>query len=110
MAGIEAFLKGWVSRMLPQSETDNDPGIVRLGRYGDVYTVGAVRKQHILADEGSYFVCNNSGTGAATSATPTSFSDTAPMLSLYNSDSPSNQNAKRIHIDFIKLTQTAAGT
>jgi hypothetical protein len=110
MAGIEAFLKGWVSRMLPQAETDNGPGIVRLGRYGDIFTVGAVRKQHVLADEGSYFVANNGGTGVATGATPTSFSDTAPMLTLYNTDSPGNQNAKRVHLDFIKLMETAAGT
>lgn len=110
MAGIEAFLKGWVSRMLPQAESDNDPGIVRLGRFGDVWTIGAVRKQHGLADEGSYFVANNSGTGVATSATPTSYSDTAPMLTIYNQDSAGNQNSKRLHIDFIRLTQTAAGT
>src|SRR5690349_18981829 len=98
MAGIEAFLKGWVSRTLPQAETDNDPGITRLGRYGDIYAIGAVRKQHALADEGSYFVTNTSGTGVATAAAPTSFSDTAPMLTLYNSDSPSNPNNKRIHL------------
>src|SRR5438132_1803253 len=110
MAGIEAFLKGWVSRMLPQAEQDNDPGIVRLGRFGDVWTIGGVRKQHGLADEGSYFVANNGGTGAATSATPTSFVDTAPILAIYNQDSAGNQNSKRLHLDWIRLTQTAAGT
>lgn len=107
---IEAFLKGWVSRMLPQAETDNDPGIMRLGRYGDVWTIGAVRKQHGLADEGSYFVGNNSGTGVATTATPTAFSDTAPMVTIYNSDTAGNQNAKRIHLDWMRITQTAVGT
>jgi hypothetical protein len=109
MAGIESFLKGWVSRILPQPETDNDPGIVRLGRYGDVWTVGVVRKQHALADEGSYFVANNSGTGVATTATPTAFSDTAPLLTIQNTDT-AGQNTKRIHVDWIRLTQTAAGT
>lgn len=107
---IEAILKGWVSRILPQAEQDNDGAVVRLGRYGDVYTIGGVRKQHALADEGSYFVANNGGTGVATAATPTAFSDTAPMLSLYNSDSPGNQSAKRVHLDFVKLMETAAGT
>src|ERR1041384_6542634 len=110
MAGIEAFLKGWVSRMLPQAEQDNDPGIVRLGRFGDVWTIGAVRKQHALADEGSYFVANNSGTGVATAAAPTAFSDTAPLLTINNSDTAGNQNSKRIHLDWIRLTQTAVGT
>jgi hypothetical protein len=107
---LESYLKGWVSRILPQAESDNDPGLVRLGRYGDLITVGAVRKQHGLADEGSYFVCNNAGTGVATTATPTAFTDTAPMVSLYNSDSPANQGAKRLHLDWIRLTETAAGT
>src|SRR5215475_4752281 len=107
---IETMLRGWVSRVLPQAESDNDPGQVRLGRYKDVMVIPAIRKQHVLADEGSYFVCNNAGSGVATAAAPTSFSDTAPMLTLFNSDSPSNQNNKRIHLDFIRLTQTAAGT
>lgn len=110
MAGIEAFLKGWVSRMLPQAEQDNDPGIARLSRYGDVSTVGLVRKQHALADEGTYFLGNNSGTGVATAAAPTSFSDTAPMFTIQNSDSAGNQNAKRIYLDWLRLTETAAGT
>ena len=109
---VEAFLKGWVSRMLPQAEQDNDGGLVRLGRFGDVWTIGAVRKQHALADEGSYFVANtgNPATGVATAAAPTAFSDTAPMLTFYNQDSAGNQNSKRLHLDFIRLTVTAAGT
>src|SRR6266571_5045196 len=100
MAGVEAFLKGWVSRMLPQAETDNDPGIVRLGRFGDVWTVGAVRKQHALADEGSYFVANNGTAGGlATIATPTALVDTSPFIILANTDSAGNQNSKRVHFD-----------
>src|SRR5436190_1380803 len=84
-AGVEAFLKGWVSRMLPQAETDNDPGIVRLGRFGDVWTIGAVRKQHGLADEGTYFVCNNAQTGLAATAlaAPTA---TSPFIIIANVD------------------------
>lgn len=110
MAGIEAFLKGWVSRMLPQAEQDNDPGIVRLGRYGDIWLAGGVRKQHGLADEGSYFVANNSGAGIATAAAPTAFSDTAPLLTIQNQDSAGNQNSKRLHLDYLRVTQTAVGT
>jgi len=108
MAGIEAFLKGWVSRMLPQAETDNDPGVVRLGRYGDVWTIGGVRKQHGLADEGSYFVTNNAQTGLAATAlsAPTAAS---PFLLIANTDTAGNQNAKRIHLDYINLLATAAG-
>lgn len=112
MAGVEAYLKGWVARQLPTAWPDNDAGLARLSRYGDMSTVGIVRKQHGLADEGSYFVANtgNPATGVATAAAPTSFSDTAPMLTLYNQDSVGNQNAKRMHLDFVRLTVTAAGT
>ena len=107
--GLEAILRGWVSRTLPQAESDNDPGAVRLGRYGDIYTVGAVRKQHALADEGSYFVANNAQTGIATGTTA-SFTTTAPFIIIANTDSPTNTNAKRIHLDYVNLITTVAGT
>lgn len=111
MAGIEAFLKGWVSRMLPQAEQDNDPGIVRLGRFGDVWTIGAVRKQHGLADEGSYFVAGNAQTGIISSLLGTTFAETtlSPYLIISNTDSAGNQNSKRIHLDYINLIPTVAG-
>lgn len=108
--GLDGLLYGWISRVLPQAESDNDPGKVRLARYGELITVGAVRKQAALADEGSYFVANNAGTGVATAAAPTAFSDTAPFLSIFNTDSYSNPNYKRIHLDIAKFIVTAAGT
>jgi hypothetical protein len=109
--GLEALLKGWVSRALPQAESDNDPGAVRLSRYGDVLTVGAVRKQHALADEGTYFTVNNSQTGIVGPLLPTAFSDVNPSVTLIisNSDSPGNQNAKRMHLDWVHLLATVAG-
>jgi hypothetical protein len=103
-----AKLVGRVSRILPQSEQDTDPMQVRLGRFGDVWTIGGVRKQHGLADEGSYFVTNNAQTGIATPAVAT-FGDTTPLAVIANSDSTGNQNAKRIHLDYINLVTTAAG-
>src|SRR5712691_1554753 len=111
MAGIEAFLKGLVSRMLPQVEQDNDPGIVRLGRFGDVWTIGGVRKQHALVDEGSYFTCGNAQTGIASSLLGVAFSETtlSPILIITNADAPGNQNNRRIHLDNLHLQVTAAG-
>lgn len=106
--GIEAILKGWISRALPQAVQDNDAGVVRLDRYGNIF--GPIRKQHNLVDEGSYFVANNSGTGVATATAPTAFSDTAPLLTIQNTDSMGNANSKRIHLDWIRITQTAVGT
>lgn len=109
-----SLLRGIVSRALPQAGLDNlNSGTpVRLSRYGEFMTVGSIRKQHALADEGSYFVFNsgNPATGVATAAAPTSFSDTAPLLTIFNTDSPGNQNNKRIHLDFLRFTCTAAGT
>src|SRR5438445_338064 len=63
---IERIIKAVISRALPQAGLDTTEQPLRIGRYQDLYTVGAVRKQHVLADEGSYFVANNGGTGVAT--------------------------------------------
>lgn len=100
--GLEALLRGWISRALPQADTDNDPGVVRLWRYGEVATVGIIRKQHALADEGSYFITNNAQT-AITGQTSTAFTATAPTLMVVNTDSANNSNNKRIHLDYAYL-------
>jgi len=109
---LKSVIWGYVSRMLPQAESDTDLLRVRLYRYGEIFTVGAVRKNHALADEGSFFVANtgNPATGVATAAAPTSFSDTAPLLTIYNQDSAGNPNAKRIQLNSLRFTCTAAGT
>ena len=109
MAGIAALIKGWVSRGLPMPETDNDPGTSRMGRYQELYVIPSVRKQHVLADEGSYFVTNNAQTGIATPAVAT-FGATTPLAVIANTDSPANSNNKRIHLDYVNLVTTAAGS
>jgi hypothetical protein len=108
---LEALLRGWVSRALPQAETDNDPGVVRLARYGEIYAISHVRKQHTLVDEGSYFVTNNAQSGIITSNLGTAFAATtlSPTLIITNSDSPTNSNSKRIHIDWMHLVVTSTG-
>ena len=58
-----------------------------------------------IADNGSYFLCNNAQTGLATAATPTAFSATNPFVLIYNKDS-----AKSIYLDFVTLIATAPGT
>lgn len=60
---------------------------------------------HGFAEEGSYFCVQNAQTGIASPTTGTTFSDTAPFISIYNKD-----NAKSIYLDFLKLVATAAGT
>lgn len=107
---IRAQMQGWVSRLLPQAETDNDSGNVRVGRYGDVWTIGAVRKQHALADEGSYFVTNSGSQTGILSSPATGFVATTPACIIANTDSAANSNAKRIHLDFMNLVTTVVGS
>lgn len=108
----EVVVRGRVSRSLPQMDSDGgrDGEPMRLGRYDELYVVPVMRKQHIFADEGSYFTCNNAQSGLATAAAPTAFSATNPFLVIANIDSPSNSTPKRIYLDFCRLVATAAGT
>jgi hypothetical protein len=110
MPGMPTSEFGLVSRSLPQPTVDGQEGEQRLGRYRSAYVESLVPKMHLLADEGSYFVANNSGTGVATTATPTAFSDTAPLFTINNVDTAQNAANKRIYLDFIRVTGTAAGT
>lgn len=101
---------GLVSRGLPQPTVDGQEGEVALSRYRDAKIIIVSPKMQALADEGSYFVANNSGTGVATTAAPTSFSDTAPLFTINNADSAQNPARKSIYLDWLRITETAAGT
>ena len=110
MFAPQALIRGVVSRVLPTANLDspqNDVS-VRLLRYGELAAGLLVSKQHNLADEGSYFVANNAGTGVATAAAPTAFSDTAPLLNIFNKASA--QQGTRIYLDYLRVLETAAGT
>lgn len=103
-----ALFKGLVSRLLPTANSDN-PNVdvaARLGRYGEQYSIGLMRKQAALADEGCYFVTHNAQTGILTSMLGTSFSNTSlsPYLFLLNTDT-----VKSIYLDYVNLICTAAG-
>lgn len=106
--GLEALVRGWVSRVQPQPLPDNDRGVLRLGRYGESYVVPLVRKNHALAEEGSYFTTNNAQTGISL-GTPVAFVATTPICVISNLDSPSNPSAKRINLDYLNFQITAAG-
>lgn len=108
--GLITQLKGLVSRTMPVATPDNTEADLRLWRDGSITTIGLVRKQTGLAAEGSYFTVNNAQTGLATAAAPTTFSATNPFVLIYNTDSPTNSNYKRIELDILTLIATAAGT
>jgi len=80
----------------------------RFGRYGEGAVLSYIRKSHLLADEGSYFITNNAQTGLATALLGTAFSATAlsPTLIVQNTDSP---GGRRIYLDYVDLVTTAAG-
>ncbi len=98
------------SRALPQQVSgDGENGVARGSRYGDV-SVQSIHgsKLDALADEGSYFVATNPtpGTGIAGIAAADGLDDLEALIFLRNGAS----NDKRIHLDYIWLTVTAAGT
>jgi hypothetical protein len=107
---IDALLKGIVSRMLPQRQQDGVQAQSRLASYGDIWTVGAVRKQHALVDEGSYFVGSNGNQTGILCTPATGWVATTPACIIANTDSPSNQNNKRIYLDYMNLVTTVVGS
>jgi hypothetical protein len=61
-----------------------------------------------VMDSGTYFTANNGATGVATTATPTSFSDTAPLFTIQNGNA--NNTGRSIYLDWVRGYNTAAGT
>jgi hypothetical protein len=110
--GTEALMRGRVSRTLPQPDVDGmrDGEPLRAGRYDELYVVPIIRKQHGLADEGSYFVTNSGSQTGILSSAATGFVATTPACIIYNSDSSTNSAAKRICVDFVKLVTTVVGS
>jgi hypothetical protein len=106
----EVQIRGRVSRLLPQANVDGgrEGEPIRIGRYDEQYTLPLVRKQHLLVDEGSYFVTNNAQTGLATPAVA-AFGATTPLCVISNTDSPGTA-AKRLYLDYLALITTAAGS
>jgi len=107
---VAIFAQGVVNRALPSGYAENAEAAPRFGRYGEQY-VHPVGKggAYQAADEGCYFIAHNptSGTGLATQAAPTARTATKPFIMLMNQDTV---GGKRVYLDYLKLTVTAAGT
>lgn len=109
MLSPQALVKLFAQRALPTFNPDsvnNDNGW-RGGSRGEGYVMSLVRKAHMLADEGSYFVTNNAQTGVATN-NGTSFSATAPFVVVQNNNTV--QSGLRAYLDYITLVTTVAGS
>lgn len=110
MLAPSALIKGIVQRVLPSpllDDRDTDKP-TRFGRYGEPYVMSMVRKEHMLADEGSYFITNNAQTGIATPAVA-AFGATTPVCTIFNSDT-AGQTGKRLYLNYMDLVTTAAGS
>lgn len=107
--GLDALLKLVTGRAIPAAVPDGSDVKLRGGRFGEAQVLSVVRKQHLLADEGSYYVANNAQTGIASSV-GTAFSATAGFMTVSNTDSADNTNSRRIFMDYVNLTTTAAGS
>ena len=61
MAGPAVDIRAFISRILPALSSDDPENtkLLRAGRYRELYILPVGRKQHLLADEGSYFITNN---------------------------------------------------
>lgn len=92
------------------SVTDGSQKQVRVDRYGDLITLRLGGGFNALAAEGTYFrACNPTmGTGIATAAATTAFSDTAALLVMSNSSV--SATGPTIYLDYMRFICTAAGT
>lgn len=108
----EVLMKGRVSRALPQADVDGgrDGEPIRCGRYDEAYVLTPIRKTHLLADEGSYFIGSSGSQTGILSSAATGFVATTPACIIYNTDSSSNTNGKRIYLDYMNLVTTVVGS
>jgi hypothetical protein len=111
MLAPQALIRGIVQRLLPTvfyDDRDTDRS-ARFSRYGEFYTQPVVRKQHGLADEGSYFITHNAQTGVVSSLISTAFAETtlSPYLIITNTDS--GDRGKSIYLDYLNLICTVVG-
>lgn len=99
-----------VHRALPVPQSESLEVEARAGRYGSQIIESIIPTKHLLADEGSYFICTNPTIGTAVAyGAQTSFSDTASgLFVIKNGDSPSRWDSKRIYLDYLRLDLTTA--
>lgn len=94
----------------PSVTAEGSEASQRGSKYGDLTVQPLINKNHLLADEGSYFVATNPtpGTGIAF-AVNASVSETAGyFLAVINGSSQGDPSAKSIYLDYLRLIPTVA--
>lgn len=101
---------GAVARSLPSRQADNTQIGLRMSSRGEAYVQTLGKPRYQSCDEGSYFVATNPtpGTGIAGIAATGAFADAESLLLVHNANT--DASAKRVYIDYLRLTVTAAGT
>lgn len=108
-AEVEAQIRCEVDEGLPDSEADGETIGVRADRYGTMLVSIAAPTVHTLSREGTYFVVTNPTPGTALAYNiQASFSDTVPLLYIFNQESQQNIRAKYIYLHYIKLIVSVA--
>jgi len=104
--------QGIPQRDLPVPVIGTLPTPVRASRYGEslVQLIGGGMQP--FADEGSYFVATNPTflTAVSGTATPTAFSATVGLLTIYNQLTATSSPSKRIYPAWIQLEVRTVGT
>lgn len=82
----------------------------RASKYGDISVQSIVNKNHLLADEGSYFVTTNPtpGTGIAFVVSAAASETAGYFLAIINGSSQGDPSAKSIYLDYLRLIPTVA--
>lgn len=109
MLAPQALMRLISQRARPTFNPDsvNNDTTLRGGSYGEAFSLSLVRKSHLLADEGSYFVTNNGQTTLSTN-NGTAFSATAPFIIVQNGNALAS--GLRLYLDYIALVTTVAGS
>lgn len=103
--GANVLAKGLVARVLAALNPDsaNNDVALRQWSYGELVTQPMIRKNHALADEGSYWTLNSGQTGI-TPPLGTAFSATAPAFLIYNADQ------RKLALDYLNIANIVAVT
>ena len=112
---IDALLWGAVTRIVNAGLklAEGSSTKIRTGSYGEPILTLLTDKNHKLADEGSYYIVRSPtvGTGIATGAAVSAYTDTTPFLIISNNaQNVGGVPTKNVAIDYIKLICTTAGT
>ena len=103
--------KGVVHRIKPDANPEYTDEEFRLTKYGELYVSPLTQTNHMIADEGSYYIASSPtpGTGLAFAVTAAASDTAGNFLFIKNNDNVSDSpNTKRLYLHYIRLICTVA--